>query len=388
MDDLDKDYDEIVGDDHGEANEQVELEDEQQDWRLLRTVGSKKNKLPKRGDKEFEPAGSARELSALEESRNAMYSSLDGERKHTNKVHVSGVWHPDICKAKLNISRGPHFKSIGKADSNGVIWLLPEEVIYLVERGSMSLYSLDGSSVLSLQACYSACMAGVTNERYLVYAYLKRLGFIVQRADSFANLDFKSLVTEPVKLGTFRRLWDYLASLVGQAMRQANDIMTRKLPAFGPVVCGGVWHSYDAIYRALQIVPFYSHKTEHIVNIPNKPPFRVAYNVWKPRPSFKKSNLSNPDFRIVVVNARKDKMPTLAQIDSLFQELPVSNDITATQQQRLKQGHKNVILGVVDYGITSFITYGDVAFGDERLYENQQAGLSKSAHKAKLRGKR
>jgi tRNA-splicing endonuclease subunit Sen54 len=36
---------------------------------------------------------------------------------------------------------------------------------------------------------------------------------------------------------------------------------------------------------------------------------------------------------------------------------------------RLRHGYRNVILAVVDQGVTSFLRVADVAFGKERLYE-------------------
>lgn len=36
---------------------------------------------------------------------------------------------------------------------------------------------------------------------------------------------------------------------------------------------------------------------------------------------------------------------------------------------RLRHGYRNVILAVVDQGVTSFLRIADVSFGKERLYE-------------------
>lgn len=40
---------------------------------------------------------------------------------------------------------------------------------------------------------------------------------------------------------------------------------------------------------------------------------------------------------------------------------------------RLRHGYRNVILAVVDQGVTSFLRVADVAFGKERLYEGSSA---------------
>ncbi|KAK9257473.1 tRNA-splicing endonuclease subunit sen54 N-term-domain-containing protein [Lipomyces tetrasporus] len=373
MDDLDNDYDNVpVAPGHGE-HENAESDDEQQDWRMLATIGSDKKSLPKRGEKEYEPTGSASDRNNVDESRQAMYTALNGERQHTSKVHISGIWYPHLRKAKVLVARGPHFKSIGKADSSGTIWLLPEEVIYLVERGSMSLYNARGDLKISLQACYAACLGACQgHERYLVYAYLKRLGFIVQRATSFDESGEEQVVQKPdsCRIG---RLWKFLLQKFDSFCTGLRRAIAKQIPSFGPIICGGVWRSYDSIYRELQIIPFYSHRGSHVTPKSTVAPFKVAYNVWKPRPSFKKSNPGEPDFRVVVVNAQKDKMPTLAQAGALLSTLPACHDSTSTSQERLREGYKNVIIGVVDYGIISFMTLGDVSFGDEHIYERHTA---------------
>ncbi|KAK9330268.1 tRNA-splicing endonuclease subunit sen54 N-term-domain-containing protein [Lipomyces starkeyi] len=381
MDDLDKDYDNVPATQGRGEQEDAESDDEQQDWRMLTAMGSNRRSLPKRGEKEYEPTGSSSDRNNRDESRQAMYIALNGERRHTSKVHISGIWYPHLRKAKVLVARGPHFKSIGKADSNGVIWLLPEEVIYLTERGSMSLYNAHGDTNISLQGCYAACLGACHgHERYLVYAHLKRLGFIVQRAASFDGYGEEETIQRPTS-NRARKLWNFLVQKFASFCTGLRCVFAKKIPSFGPIVCGGVWRSYDAIYRALQIIPFYSHRVSIVTPKSTTVPFRVAYNIWKPRPSFKKSNPGEPDFRVVVVNAQKDQMPTLAQADALFSTLPTALGSTSTSQQRLRDGYKNVIIGVVDCGIISFVKFGDVSFGDERIFEKRAANSTTTKYR-------
>ncbi|KAK9239904.1 tRNA-splicing endonuclease subunit sen54 N-term-domain-containing protein [Lipomyces kononenkoae] len=382
MDDFDNDYDNAPATQAADGQGDAESDDEQQDWRILASMGPNRKSLPKRGEKEYEPTGSRSDRDNLDDSRQAMYTALNGERRHTSKVHICGVWYPHLRKAKVLVARGPHFKSIGKADSNGAIWLLPEEVIYLVERGSMSLYNPRGDTNISLQCCYAACLTACHgHERYLVYAHLKRLGFIVQRAPTFDDSGEEDVETKP-KISWARELWNFLVRKFIRCWTGLRYVFARKIPPFGPIVCGDIWRSYDSIYRTLQIIPFYSHKTGSppVTQRSTTTPYRVAYNVWKPRPSFKKSSPGEPDFRVVVVNAQKDKMPTLAQADALFSTIPTAHGSGSTLQQRLN-GYKNVIVGVVDYGIISFVTFGDVSFGDEHIYEKRAANSTMSKHR-------
>jgi hypothetical protein len=59
--------------------------------------------------------------------------------------------------------------------------LLPEETLFLVDRGALAL-AVDDVPEASLQQTFIlAAAAGVTVTQYQVYAHLRRLGFIVNR---------------------------------------------------------------------------------------------------------------------------------------------------------------------------------------------------------------
>ncbi|KAK9450485.1 tRNA-splicing endonuclease subunit sen54 N-term-domain-containing protein [Limtongia smithiae] len=400
MADLDKDYDDIpagaTGDNgDGEAGDDAAAsDDEQQDWRFLAAMSTpgKKKSLPKRGEKEYAPEESSAEGTSLDESRAAMYAALAGERKHGEKVHVSALWHSHTGTAKVLSARGPHFRTLGKADHRGVVWLRSEETLYLLERGSMSLYTARGDAQLSLEACYAACMAAMGgHERYLVYAYLKRLGFIVMRVEDTPTSDAMSMAGYGPSV--LSRLWNGIAARWARFV----TLFSRAIPSFGPLLAPGIWHSYTSVYRALQIIPFYGHipspgystalaSSSSVTTLqpsldtdPNE--LRVIFNVWKPRATFKKSAPGEPDFRAVVINARKQNVPTLAQLSALFDTLPVANAAPIAfaptsmpaQNKRLKEGHRNVVVAVADCGIVSFFNFGDVSFGDETVYKEAPA---------------
>ena len=91
----------------------------------------------------------------------------------------------------------------GVKGGSGGAMLEPEEALFLCERGSLDLrfgHCLGvGASLcglpMSLQAVYACCIGarGLTLERYIVYAGLKRDGYVVFRAKGFdedeANLN-------------------------------------------------------------------------------------------------------------------------------------------------------------------------------------------------------
>lgn len=268
--------------------------------------------------------------------------------------------------AQVDVARGPHFKSVGKADKSGTLWLLPEETIYLVERGNLECWWEEGVP-MSLQGVYATCLDGCGGlERYQVYSYLKRAGYILARAPTFQDEDADVPPSPTVRTATttspgiFAQLF---SSFFGET----------PVPRSGPVVAPGAYRSYEAIYSRLSLIP--SHHPPHTTDFttttaPAKNPFRVAYNVWKPQPHFKKSDPPPPDFLVAVVSARETSLPTLAQLSALFDSVPVDAKAAGKNQfHRLKDGYRNVVVAVVDSGVTSFIKFADVGFADEPMYK-------------------
>ena len=104
--------------------------------------------------------------------------------------------HADSC-VYVSTPKGQYFKSIGQADRWNRIWLLPEEALYLLERGTLDIRwpcsevgcadgddTEDSGIPMSLQAAYAALMgrSGLTSERFSVYTGLRRLGYTIVRA--------------------------------------------------------------------------------------------------------------------------------------------------------------------------------------------------------------
>ncbi|CAN6657018.1 tRNA-splicing endonuclease subunit Sen54p [Trichomonascus vanleenenianus] len=329
--------------------------DEQQDWRFI----SENNTLPKRGEKDFEPDGTGVQSSTLKDSRNAMYEALSQERKHASKNHIRATWFSDLKKARVDIARGPHFTTIGKADSSGVIWLCPEEVIYLVERGSMELWYPNGVS-MPLQAVYASVAETESDlDQLHVYSYLKKIGYIVMRA----NEEEES--RQPIYQA-------YTPSIVEMGLSTAKAFL-RSFKSKDILADRKCYRSYMQIYKDLEIIPYHKppHNTLDPVVSPKSQvePFTITYNVWKPSTQFRKANPGEPHYKVCVVSARHDRMPTLDQISRLFDSVPVNEDTAnRNQYQRLKEGWRSVLIAVVDCGITSFFRVNDVSFGEEKMY--------------------
>lgn len=224
-------------------------EDEAPDYlRLMSTLNSKSKSssatssggivIPKRGEKDFEPTGFGGQAKLLERSREAMFQAVSGERRVGSKSHVRAVWDPKTCRARLVNVHGKVFETVGVIRREPVVdqepveiysaeWnersleetlfgkqhfpfgkatsktrtyneLLPEEALFLAERGSLHILERTQGREkelveMSLQQAFAALMQPpadganaedepITREAYLIYAYLKRLGYVVQRA--------------------------------------------------------------------------------------------------------------------------------------------------------------------------------------------------------------
>ncbi|KAI9836455.1 MAG: hypothetical protein M1819_001487 [Sarea resinae] len=358
---------------------ETDLSDETQDFRFLANFSQTPDqaKIPKRGEKDFEPHGTTHQLDVLAASRAAMHAALSTTRVHTPKGHIIGYWHQESNMTSIAGPKGPLFKSMGKADRTGRVWLLPEETLYLVERGNLDVRwprlreETDGSSLeggegegetdaddegdwdlpMSLQAAYAAILGreaekggALTLERYEVYAGLKRAGYAVLRAPSWdggdvGGADAGSVDGKEVEVrqrfgagGLVGWLAEMLMGIVGSKKRDPLPL--------GPLVTPGLYRSYDDIYRLLSLIPLHdptlpssekttsttttSSQTSSPASAPQPAALALTYHLHKPSPSFKKSAPGPPDFLICVLNARTDGFPSLAALDALLATTPYS----------------------------------------------------------------
>lgn len=196
-------YDNAGDDEHSSGDEDGRLDWTKLPWvscttKILifdesyRKNGAARPVIPKRGEKDFEPTnggGSGLQLHVLDRSRGAMFDALRAERSISRSASLFssvidgldallssksasyGIWYPAIARVHVTTARGVHFANMGHsvarptgnhADSelsqNGSIKspkrleLLPEEAIYLIERGALFCYK-----------SITDCQADVTN---------------------------------------------------------------------------------------------------------------------------------------------------------------------------------------------------------------------------------
>lgn len=335
-----------------------------------------------------------------------MHNALSFQRVHQPKGLTTATYHPETNMAYAINPKGPHFAKMGfvlPADEDPFgddghrgqrLWLLPEEVLYLLERGSLDVRwpvtedDEDGLGLpMSLQGAYamfigdeSSHEGALTFERYSVYSGLKRIGYTLQRAPSWdtdTGLPGKenyATMPSPPRLPWYVGLLNYYTSWW-------TDISTPTTyepfnTEIGPLIESRHYTSYSEIYRRLAIINYHDPTAQLGPTDPDfctDPDFRITYHVWKPgSTTFKKSAPGPPDFRVAVVNARETGVPTLEQISALLETTPYDPpDEKAQLYPKLKHGYKNVILAVVDQGVVSYLRIADAAFGREKLYERK-----------------
>lgn len=180
--------------------------------------------IPKRGEKDFEPASVDRfvdlQQSLLEASRSALFDAISsGTRSHSSKAPNRAIWDPIRERAymvpvvdpslppsaKINrdsilhnenasagAMHGIHFLTTGKYNQERKrMELMPEEALYLIERGSIECWTSEYNPTVpvSVQHAWAIMItaADLSPERYQVYAFLKRLGYTVVRSNSSSS---------------------------------------------------------------------------------------------------------------------------------------------------------------------------------------------------------
>ncbi|KAK8156423.1 tRNA splicing endonuclease-like protein subunit [Phyllosticta citrichinensis] len=374
--------------------EQIDLSDETQDFRFLSSLSITENGtsgLPKRGEKDFEPHSTSLQASALEASRLAMHAAISTTRIHNPKNHVLATYDPVSNMAYVDSIKGQAFRTVGKY-VDGKMALFPEEMLYLLERGSLDVRwpaAEDEAEGLpmSLQGAYATCLGmeeaiggNLTMERYVVYAGLKRSGYIVTRAESWDGtkvLNRGGEVQQSSTLGLFGSLW-----------RRIFGATSSTKSSLGPLVSPGLYRNIGDVYRLLEVIPFHdpTAAAEFSPRESSVDPFHIAYLVYKPSPGWKKSNPGPPDFRVSVINARETAVPAVHQLNDLlactpYQPPPNQGHV----YQKVKHGYRNVIIAVVDQGIVSYIRVADAGFGHQKLYESTPR--SAAAKRGGIRGR-
>ncbi|KAF8603085.1 hypothetical protein BDV93DRAFT_473781 [Ceratobasidium sp. AG-I] len=347
------------------------------DWENIPGIrGLSRAVIPKRGEKEFEPAaGGATALQShfLTKSRNAMFSALRGSRGANSKTISYAVWHPELGRAHVILARGTHFSALGhsalrqlenesdSAKPHKRLELMPEEALYLMERGSLFCWrktevpaylvsspedfsnledcDLSSGAPMSVQQGFAEMigMDGLTLPHYIIYAYLKRLGYTIGRSSAPGGTPLYPL---PPPNNTSLQAYLFLPKLKSSSLKLIHYLSTRAHRLFASLrsLVFGTHHrgsiggmlglrprsfSIASIFQSLRIInaghdiSLRGHP-QQVSPTANPESFKTFWNVWKPSTPWRKLDVPKPDFEIAVVDARKTPVPDIYQLTELF----------------------------------------------------------------------
>ncbi|KAF2667410.1 hypothetical protein BT63DRAFT_441070 [Microthyrium microscopicum] len=369
------------------------------DFRFLSPSNDTK-KIPKRGMKDSDLHGTKLQVSALDTSRDAMHEVIKQERTHNPDI-AHGVWDPETNGAWIIKANGKWSSSVGKTVRVPNRWedegkmrplmrllLLPEEALWLVERGSVFMrwpaedgVAEDGGLTMSLQAAYATFIGmerggGLTLEEYSVYQYLRRAGYAVFRAkDNWHNVPAAETLddTKPeADAHPYHPLWRFFTKASSESV---EDINKRK--AHGPIVRPGLYRDYKSIYQQLSLVPHHNPQLTPDLRQPTEDSLSVTYHVYRQETHFRKTNPGPPNFYVSVIDATDALIPTVDQLEGLLRQTPFhppqgTKDLYGGPfAQKLRNGYRHVILAIADKGLTSFVSLADAGFGNSPLWERK-----------------
>jgi len=480
------------GENDANASESDADSDVAPDYRFLTSTTAKKHALPSRGTKDFEPNPTQKQASSLDVSRKAMSDALSVIRLHsTRKDENLAVYFPSPedwdgqrfekqalaqvedpekrekarqssvlksgegrCVAVGRLS-STFSRTMGQSDRRNWLWLLPEEALFLIERGSLDIrYAAEeedgdndseaeeaqdaaptensvntdpdsprlgiGKIPMSLQGAYAAFIgkAGLTLERYIAFANLRRAGYIVQRAPTWHGpVNSTSILQDRVEA-------DHTPSSTAPSVSLAYRLIQWIFPpnpkpstiachdsVIGPLISPGLFRSYADIFRQLHLIPQYQYSAsespqqtcmgEASDSPSGKPrpqsaetpstddtPLLPTYHVNKPSSlqGYKKSAPPPSHYTVVVLDARKTTVPTSSQIGDLLASMPddtLPNSSKKRLETRIKYGKKSILIAVVDSGLVSYMRFSSGGFGPGNILweENEKRGKLRSGGK-------
>ncbi|KAL0571901.1 tRNA-splicing endonuclease subunit sen54 [Marasmius crinis-equi] len=393
-----------VGEDVEEDQESGDEEEGGLDWTKLLPQAARPV-IPKRGEKEFEPSvegGSNLQQFILNRARNAMFDALRSVRSTSQGQVITTIGHS---------APRPTILADGTTKIQKRLELLPEEAIYLIERGSMfcwkesdipygkldfgakeNPFDIIEGAPMTVQQAFTELIGkeGLTLEKYQARYSVTRTeppNEHYPTAEPFPSLKLPVPPPPPRTImqrirETFSVIPNFFASIINRILGQKSFSWWGPL-RFGRWICG--YPRYGDLFKSLRFIP-----AGHSVPLytPPKPsnhpttdsPYKFFYNVYKPPTAFKKSAPGPPDYQIAVVDARTTPMPSLHELTALYDispEWPVPmpkyrrppppgqperrgpNPFTA-----LRSGKKTVVVAVVDAGNVGFFRFAQGEWGE------------------------
>lgn len=421
--------------DNEEAFKDSDVEDDEflQDWtNASRLIGNgNKHSIPLRGEKDYEPDGTTVQVSMLSQAKNAMFNVLrQPDRGTIIKNQVKAFYDMENHYAVVKRPKGTFTNSIGTPNSDGSLTLQFYEFVYLVERGTVTPIfniEIEGKKceyILSIQEVYSFFKSQAELDEFYLYAYLKRMGYIVcaknwkyGHRDSFQELYFNKYLKSSSRPSYINNFFHLFSKFSYTVIRNTPNVL-KKILGFCPMKFTSTSQIYESIGNA---IPFYvPPKTSHELyeskcsNMSNygTSKYKIVFDIWKPNPNFKKSYRYLPDFQVVMYNKNSNtsQFPTLSDFREILQHLdykyPFIDDIdvleskqpinnkkenkvkqeTQMQNQKIKKpkkstgnaysrkmkkikdGYRSFLLAIMDDGLLSIVKITETDFGSENIW--------------------
>ncbi|ORX49140.1 hypothetical protein DM01DRAFT_1409604 [Hesseltinella vesiculosa] len=284
------------------------------------TLLKSKGGVFKRGNKAFAPDDTDQQASALTSARQAFYE-LIGEKRPLTGSHCSGILNREDGSTLVTVPKGNHLKVMGHS-VHGKLYLHLEEAAWLIDRQAMDVRTSDNAHGTFADYCalmFSSSDGWISYEKYQVFAFLKRLGYIVRRAPSHSLQPAKDeqAVVPRQALWSWMyqgamRLWTWWCH---RCMDPFRRLFAPSLP-LRPFSCRSYGQMYSILQQPIQCQSWYNRPQQHQ---PSRE-YTVAWDVYKPRPNWKKRDPGVPDFRVVVARMQ-DALPQPETLKSLFQQV-------------------------------------------------------------------
>ncbi|KAG0255676.1 tRNA-splicing endonuclease subunit sen54 [Mortierella polycephala] len=386
--------------------------DQQPDFRLLLTNSkgpSAKQALPSRDAKSTQDPAVA-----LNEQYEAYFQILAEERRAAERTFSRAVYEPGVGLFRISVNRGTHLVSMGHT-LRGQIYLYPEEALYLVDRGSLiiehhgvdmtvqQVWSVYLSQVHSLFRTQQDATQGARNDeddsseamnRYLTYAYLKRLGFVVIRPGTYGQESNARKQQAPeqtiIRFSAGALFWSALWTSVFEAWKRNTSAIVAGIGSWlapltelwsrghsRPLVANNDSLDYDQILKTLQIIPdmrlaqpkIPADQGVHCNNKKTRTATRreVDFEVYKPAGAFKKRQPGISDYKVVVVSSTA-ALPTLGELADLMDgQTDPASGLSLSMQTTREKGKKpkapawpQILFAVVNGGQVSFVNMFNV----------------------------
>lgn len=319
---------------------ELDLEEDEiiQDWSAVSkfTNDNPVLSIPKRGEKDYEPDNTNIQEVLLYRAQKAMFDTLENSVRGTIiKNQVKAYYVPDKHIGWIPHAKGNFIQTMGETDKDGKLWLHYFEFLYLAERGTITPFWKTNNDIeipLSIEDLYSYFKNQKEMDDFAIYAYLKRLGFIVQSANEFIisqnKLSFyPPSVSKPHCINILQNITSIFNktynSLFNGIIFSQWHLSLMKYTTSPQIYmslnrlisCNRAPNSVEELHRDYQL---YSEGTTTSDEV-----LQITFNVWKPNPTFKKKIPELPDYQIVTYNKNINgqQFPTYKELRRLIQLL-------------------------------------------------------------------